>query len=130
MYRLSAKYKDIRMTDHPLKVNSEIYICIVCYFLRSISRKFSIFFFCKKPWISSKCSLTRLFPNSYTFFTNPLKKSRSCDTTIRVLSKSIKAFFKMSLVFRSKWLVGSSKINRFTGDRRSLIMAKTGSFSS
>ena len=33
-------------------------------FLRSISRRFSIFFFRKKPWMSSRCSLTFLLPNS------------------------------------------------------------------
>ena len=42
-----------------------------------ISLIFSIFFLAKKPLMSSKCSLTRLLPNSNTLVTKPSKKSRS-----------------------------------------------------
>lgn len=35
-------------------------------------------------------------------------------TTIRVPSKSMSACFRISLVFMSRWLVGSSNIRRFT----------------
>lgn len=63
-------------------------------------------------------------------FTNPSKKSRSCETTISVPSKSINACFSISLVFISKWLVGSSRISKLTGSSNNLSKAKSGAFAS
>lgn len=40
-------------------------------------------------------------------------------TRIRVPSKSSNACFRISLVFMSRWLVGSSSISRFTGSSKS-----------
>ena len=71
-----------------------------------------------------KCSFTCLLPNSYTLLTSPSRKSRSWLTRIRVPSKSSNACFRISLVFMSRWLVGSSSISRFTGSSKSFIMAR------
>jgi len=43
----------------------------------STSFRFSIFLFLRNPLISSKCSFTRLLPNSNTLVTKPSKKSLS-----------------------------------------------------
>ena len=52
------------------------------------------------------------------------RQARSCDTQISVPSKSCNACFNTSFVFMSRWLVGSSRIRRFTGSRSSLRIAR------
>lgn len=70
------------------------------------------------------CSRTTPPPNSYTFVTNPSRKSRSWLTTITVPSNARIASLSTSLVRMSRWLVGSSKIRKLTGSSKSLIIAK------
>ena len=65
----SKLYQEAQNRDCKLRLNTQNYF--------SISFKLSIFLLAKKPLISSKCSFTRLFPNSNTFSAKPSRKSRS-----------------------------------------------------
>ena len=72
---------------------------------------------------SAKMFFHTLVTELIYFVTSPSRKSRSCETTISVPSKSINACFRISFVFMSRWLVGSSRISRLTGSSKSLIIA-------
>ena len=70
-----------------------------------------------------RCSRTLPPPNSYTLSTRPSRNSRSWLTMMAVPSNALIASFSTSFDCISRWLVGSSRMSRFTGSSSSLIIA-------